>query len=177
MFLGDENSLLGQLKKINEGVGRKQNRGRTVRHRRVSAGSGLNSVQQILDQLTEATSQKKRAEQAAADGPTLEMARNMPLSCRQMDNSSLMCLAAMDILEARAEVLRRHVMDVDNVSYSEACETYKKIRDFNRSILGVAHTFPYRIGIATATAAAFASIPLCFHLPRYEFAFTGAVQC
>jgi hypothetical protein len=87
-----------------------------------------------------------------------------------MDNASLMCLAAMDNLEARAEVLRRHVMDIDNVSYAEACKTYKKIRDFNRSVLGVAHTIPYRIGIATATAAAFASIPLCFHLPRYEFA-------
>ena len=169
MFLGDENSLLGKLKKINEGVGRKRNRGRTGRPRRVSADNGLDSVQQILNQLTEATAQKTRAEQATVDGPTLEMARNMPLSCRQMDNASLMCLAAMDNLEARAEVIRRHVMDVDNVSYAEACETYKKIRDFNKSILGVAHTIPYRVGIATATAAAFASIPLCFHLPRYEY--------
>ena len=58
---------------------------------------------------------------------------------------------------------------VDNVSYAEACETYKEIRDFNRSTLGVAHTIPYRIAIATATAAAFVSIPLCFHLPTVEF--------
>jgi len=61
------------------------------------------------------------------------------------------------------------IRSVDNVSYADACKTYMDIRDFNRSIIGFSHTIPYRISIASATVAAFASIPLCFHLPSVEF--------
>ena len=111
-FVGEEGSLLATLKKINDGVGRKRNRAKAARTKRIS------SIQQILDQLSEAseaTAQKTQQEQTTQEtidsGPTLDMARAMPLSCRQMDNASLMCLAAMDNLEARAEVLRRHIME------------------------------------------------------------------
>ena len=108
-FLGEEGSLLTTIKKINAGVGRKRNRAKTARPKRI------NSIQQILDQLSEATAQKTLTEQTVEEvinnGPTLDMARAMPLSCRQMGNASLMCLAAMDNLEARAEVVRRHIME------------------------------------------------------------------
>ena len=108
-FVGEEGSLLATLKKINDGVGRKRNRAKAARTKRIS------SIQQILDQLSEATAQKTQKEQTAQEtidsGPTLDVARAMPLSCRQMDNASLLCLAAMDNLEARAEVVRRHIME------------------------------------------------------------------
>ena len=61
------------------------------------------------------------------------------------------------------------LLSVDNCTYAEATKKYIEIRDFNRSIFSFAHTAPYRIGITTATVAAFASIPLCFHLPSVEF--------
>lgn len=108
-FLGEEGSLLATLKKINDGAGRKRNRAKAARPKQI------NSIRQILDQLSEATAQKTQNEQtvkeAIENGPTLDMARAMPLSCRQMDNASLMCLAGMDNLEARAEVVRRHIME------------------------------------------------------------------
>lgn len=129
--LGGKGNILETFNKINDGVGRKRNRGKAARPRRAAAVSGLNSLQQILDQLSEtAAAQKTQKEQVAKEtafggptlkeqtakettfvGPTLNMARQMPLSCRQMDNTSLMCLAAMDNLEARAEVVRRHIME------------------------------------------------------------------
>ena len=107
-FLGEEDSLLATLKKINDGAGRKRNRTKAARPKR------LNSIQQILDQLSEATAKtltEQTVKEAINNGPTLDMARAMPLSCRQMDNASLMCLAATDNLEARAEVVRRHIME------------------------------------------------------------------
>ena len=109
-FLGEEGSLLATLKKINDGAGRKRNRAKAARPKQI------NSIRQILDQLSEATAQKTQnseqtVNEAIDNGPTLDMARAMPLSCRQMDNASLMCLAAMDNLEARAEVVRRHIME------------------------------------------------------------------
>ena len=108
-FLEEKGSILATLKKINDGAGRKRNRAKAARPKRI------NSIRQILDQLSEATAQKTQNEQtvkeAIDNGPTLDIARAMPLSCRQMDNASLMCLAAMDNLEARAEVVRRHIME------------------------------------------------------------------
>ena len=43
--------------------------------------------------------------------PTLEEARSLPLSFSEMDNATLLSMAALDITEARAEILKRHIME------------------------------------------------------------------
>lgn len=98
------------------------------------------------------------------DGPTMEIAKSMPINYAHMDNISLLTLSAMRNEKARGEMLRRHIMVVDNVSYKEACITFKKIEQENRKGMMV-HTIPYKLGIMAAGGAAVASIPLCFHLP------------
>lgn len=101
-------------------------------------------------------------------GPTMEIAQSMPIDYAHMDNISLLTLSAMRNEKARGEMLRRHIMVVDNVSYKEACITFKKIEAENRKGMKV-HTIPYKMGIMAAGGAAFCSIPLCFHLPTVEW--------
>ena len=102
------------------------------------------------------------------DGPTMEIAKSMPINYAHMDNISLLTLSAMRNEKARGEMLRRHIMVVDNVWYKEACITFKKIEVENRKGMMV-HTIPYKLGIMAAGGAAVASIPLCFHLPTVEW--------
>lgn len=102
------------------------------------------------------------------DGPTMEVAQSMPINYAHMDNISLLTLSAMNNEKARAEMLRRHIMVIDNVSYSEACLTFKKIDIEIRKGMFV-HSIPYKLGIIAAGGAAVGSIPLCFHLPTVEW--------
>lgn len=102
------------------------------------------------------------------DGPTMEVAQSMPINYAHMDNISLLTLSAMNNEKARAEMLRRHIMVIDNVSYSEACLTFKKIDIEIRKGMFV-HSIPYKLGIMAAGGAAVGSIPLCFHLPTVEW--------
>ena len=101
-------------------------------------------------------------------GPTMEVAQSMPINYAHMDNISLLTLSAMNNEKARAEMLRRHIMVIDNVSYSEACLTFKKIDIEIRKGMFV-HSIPYKLGIMAAGGAAVGSIPLCFHLPTVEW--------
>jgi len=54
-------------------------------------------------------------------------------------------------------------MSVDEVSYTEASETFDKINTSVHKFSTVA-TLPYKLGIGTAVTAGFASFPMCFHL-------------
>ena len=126
----DENSLLGTLKRINDGAGRRKNTANAASTKKIRAAKktdatleSLASVKNMLAELalTQQQQQKQQPVPSATaasvttapklEAPTLDVARSMPLSCRQMDNTSLMCLAALDVVEARSEVLRRHIME------------------------------------------------------------------
>lgn len=100
--------------------------------------------------------------------PTLHVANTLPLSSREMENSSLVVLAAMGRYEARVEILKRHIMTVDNIGYEIACQTFEKIHDENRNYIWLS-SLPYQVGIVTALTAAAASIPLCFYLPTVVY--------
>mmetsp|Transcript_18335 Transcript_18335/g.25436 ORF Transcript_18335/g.25436 Transcript_18335/m.25436 type:complete len:279 (-) Transcript_18335:49-885(-) len=100
--------------------------------------------------------------------PTLEVARAMPLSCQEMDNASLITLAALKNHSARTEVLKRHIMVTDEVNYEEACRTFAKVAHYNRKGM-LMHTVPYKIGIVAALGGAFASVPLCFHYDTVSY--------
>jgi len=104
----------------------------------------------------------------AFQSPPVEVAKSLPTSCRVMDNSSLLTLAALNVLDARVEVLKRHIMSVDNVSYEEAEITFEQISAVNREGL-LLTTIPYKLGITASLTAAFASFPLCFHEPTVHY--------
>jgi len=110
-----------------------------------------------------------RSEENSDDGdPTLEIAKAMPISYREMDNTSLTTLGAMGKHKAREEILKRHIMAVDDVSYRQACEIFARIDAMNHEsmyLLGL----PFQTGVAVSFIAGFASIPLVFHLPTVEY--------
>lgn len=112
----DDKSLLGTLKRINDGAGRRKNKSRTAK--KTGADATLSTLKDMLAELTQKKQEQAPPTSTAAaalapkfHAPSLDVARSMPLSCRQMDNTSLMCLAALDVVEARSEVLRRHIME------------------------------------------------------------------
>jgi hypothetical protein len=99
----------------------------------------------------------------AAKVPSVLEAKAMPLSYRTMDNTSLVTLAHLSDHDAAREMLKRHIMDVDDCSYDEAEIKFKEIAKKNLEgawLLGV----PYRIGITAALVAGFGSIPMVFDL-------------
>jgi hypothetical protein len=77
-------------------------------------------------------------------------------------------LGEMGNPQAREEILKRHVMTIDSVSYEMASEKVDEIAAKNRKgryLLAL----PYQIGIAASLTAGLASIPLVFHLPTAEW--------
>lgn len=97
-----------------------------------------------------------------SSGPSLERARAMRPKLCDMENIPLTLLAHQGDHKAGIEVLKRHIMSVDNVSYEDACVTFAKIKcetggfDIN--------TLPYHVGISGGLFAAFASFPMVFNL-------------
>jgi hypothetical protein len=100
--------------------------------------------------------------------PTKQLALEMPTSVREMDNSSLITLAAMDDHEASREMLIRHIMRVDHVRYHSAVEKFYEISRFHDRGMEV-YLIPYQVGIVCALTGAFASFPLVFHLPTVHW--------
>ena len=96
--------------------------------------------------------------------PSSEMARTMPLTYQEMENSTLVTLAALENHDACREVLVRHIMDVDSTDYTGASKTFEAIAEKNKEG-NFSRTLPHQIGITAALTAGFASIPMCFHLP------------
>mmetsp|Transcript_6211 Transcript_6211/g.13402 ORF Transcript_6211/g.13402 Transcript_6211/m.13402 type:complete len:276 (+) Transcript_6211:103-930(+) len=93
-----------------------------------------------------------------------------PISiCMQdMDDQTLVTLASIENHTAREEVLRRHIMDVDNVPYADACRTFATIEVINKKGHYLV-ALPYKIGIFSATFVGIAAIPMVFHLPTIEW--------
>ena len=111
--------------------------------------------------------------------PTMDEALKMPRSCSEMDNSDLVMLGAMGVSDARKEILIRHIMTVDKVSYDTACETFEVIAAKNREGMWLL-TLPYKIGIGVAVTAAVASFPMVFEINTVswfnEYYVTGKIE-
>jgi len=79
---------------------------------------------------------------------------------KDMNNESLLIVSYLsDDIEAKQELLARHIMDVDKVNYDEALEKCNEIEQAGRKIM-LLHTVPYKIGIAGALITGFGSIPM-----------------
>ena len=100
--------------------------------------------------------------------PSQSLALAMPTSVREMDNQSLITLAAMQDHDACIEMLIRHIMSKDQVSYVQALAKFDEIEAFHKQGMSL-FLVPYQVGIVTAVTAAFASAPLCFHLPTVHW--------
>jgi hypothetical protein len=100
--------------------------------------------------------------------PDASLAMSMPVNVREMDNQTLITLAAMNDHPACREMLVRHIMNKDKLDYQGAIQKFQEMDTFHQKQMS-AVLFPYQVGIVTATVAAFASFPLCFHLPTVHW--------
>eukprot|EP00980_Cylindrotheca_fusiformis_P012926 scaffold3234_cov56-Cylindrotheca_fusiformis.AAC.1 len=96
--------------------------------------------------------------------PTLDVAQSMPVGMAEMSNEMLVTISAMGHHEAHCEVLKRHVMAVDQISYEDASIVYEEIATKNRTSFIRLAVYPYFIGIGAGMFAAFASLPMVFDL-------------
>jgi hypothetical protein len=101
-------------------------------------------------------------------GPSIEAARAMPLSFMDMENASLVALGGMGNHHARTEMVKRHIMSVDDCSYPAACWKFLQIEEKNHADMYLL-ALPFQVGLASAVGAGFISVPMVFHLPTVEF--------
>lgn len=90
------------------------------------------------------------------------------LGIERMSDEYLVLLSSFHDHEAREEILKRHIMDTDNVCYEAANETLHVIKGKNKEGMYLV-SLPYRIGIASAITLAAVSVPMVFHLPTIEW--------
>ena len=102
------------------------------------------------------------------DVPSLKTALAMPLSPRQMDNSMLVTLGELGNHQARSEILKRHIMCRDRVSYEQACQTFLTIEQKNHEHIYLL-SLPYILGIAMGVTSAAAAWPMVFDLATAEW--------
>jgi hypothetical protein len=100
--------------------------------------------------------------------PTLEVASAMPLAPQEMDNALLVALGTLGHHDARREILKRHIMSVDRVSYDDSELVYQKIAAKNKEGMFLL-ALPYQIGLGAAITTGFASLPMVFHLGTAEW--------
>lgn len=95
--------------------------------------------------------------------PTLEQVASMPCAPQEMDNQTIVALAAMGDARANQELVKRHVMTRDRISYDEATRVFEQIQSKNREGM-VLLAVPYHVGISIAVTAAVAAVPMVFDL-------------
>lgn len=114
------------------------------------------------------SSSSRRTAVASSSSSEHALAVAMPTSVREMDNSTLITLAAMQDHEACSEMLIRHIMTRERSSYESAHTRFQDMKQYHNSGMNF-FLLPYQIGVVTAVTAAFSSIPLCFHLPTVHW--------
>ena len=107
-------------------------------------------------------------DQTAATGdkscnvPTIESVKSMPNSHSTLSNEAIFMLASMGHRDATSERLKRHIMEVDGVSYEDACEKFSEIAIFHHNKFRY-HRLPYIGGVTVALGSAIASVPMVFN--------------
>jgi hypothetical protein len=106
---------------------------------------------------------KRHFSQKAGREPTTDIAKMMPVGISEMENETLILIAAMGDYEARTEVLKRHIMAVDDVEYDEACNKFQEIASANQGTVNI-NVYPYFVGIGFGMIGAIGSLPMVFNL-------------
>ena len=91
-----------------------------------------------------------------------------PASFREMDATCLVTLGGMGNPDAREEILKRHIVATDGVSYEQACAIFDGIEETNHAWMKYM-AVPFQVGIVTACTAGILAIPMVFHLPTVEY--------
>lgn len=94
---------------------------------------------------------------------SIKIAKEMKAAYSDMENETLLTIAHMGNADARTEVLKRHIMAVDEIEYDQASEICDKIVIDNQGRVPVS-TYPYFIGIGAGMIGAFGSLPMVFDL-------------
>ena len=85
-----------------------------------------------------------------------------------MSDKALLTLSAIEDHSAREEILKRHIMDVDDVSYCRANEIFDVIANHNMRGYYLV-SLPYKVGIFSASMVAVSAPLMVFHLPVVEW--------
>jgi len=101
------------------------------------------------------------AYQSGIQKPSKEVANDMGKTFCEMENEPLQIIAEIGNHQARAEVLRRHIMAVDDVEWDEAGIKLQKIAAKNREGMGLI-VLPYKIGISLAVITGVGAFPMVF---------------
>ena len=99
--------------------------------------------------------------------PTPDVAREMPRHVSDLTNETLYMLSMSGSHEAVRERLRREIMFVDGVGYTETTERIREMNEANNQGLFLAK-LPFQLGIWSAVVGGWASLPLVFHLKSAE---------
>jgi len=95
--------------------------------------------------------------------PTIEEAKEMPRYVTELTGEQLLLLSEQGgHLDASRERLRREIMAIDNIEYTETTPIMLQIADTCKGEQLKLKT-PYYVGIYTALVAGWASLPLVFH--------------
>lgn len=95
--------------------------------------------------------------------PTLKQVAHMPCSTQEMDNQTIVALAATKDLRANEEYVKRHIMARDHIHYQQACSIFETIRAKNRQGMALL-AVPYYVGMTVALTSAVVAIPMVFDL-------------
>jgi hypothetical protein len=93
--------------------------------------------------------------------PTKKVAHDMGTTFMEMENEPLQIIAEIGNHKARAEVLRRHIMCVDDIEWEPAGTKLQKIAAKNREGMSLV-VLPYQIGIALALIGGIGAVPMVF---------------
>lgn len=105
---------------------------------------------------------------ANSEYPTPTMVATMPTDYREMDNTALTTLGAMANHAALEEMLKRHIMKTDQVTYEEAADIFLTIEQKNHQS-EQAMAIPFQLGIVACFGAFAVAVPMVFHLPTVEY--------
>lgn len=97
-----------------------------------------------------------------------KFAKDLPISIKEMDNTTLITLGALGQVGALEEILKRHIMATDESSYEEASAVFKEIEQSNKKHNWIFEK-PYQLGMSIGVVGACASVPLVFDLDTVQW--------
>ena len=100
--------------------------------------------------------------------------KNLPTTYSELSNESLFIMAKLgESLDARRELLTRHIMEIDEVEYGEALKKCAEIEGKAREGLLTA-VVPHKLGLAAALVSGVVCIPMVcsfYHICPFEILF------
>lgn len=119
--------------------------------------------QQQLDAMTTSSTPRIPTHKHERQIPSLAVAQSLANGVSEMENEPLLIIAELGNHKARCEILKRHIMMVDEVQYDEAEHTLQTIHEKNRQNV-VWAVLPYQVGTALAMVTGLGAIPMVFDI-------------